>query len=156
MKLLNRMNGKEAKCVHCGRTLLRGTGHAVKIDGNTVACICPDCIEGKMKLGFAFRPKTTGNGRKRGSCVTTKEHTVKAVITNPFTALDFTICHGAELVKIEDNGDMVIEIANQVSCDKVGHVFSEDHLADNFKMVFVNGQPVENIDDYHKVVKVWG
>lgn len=157
MELLNRTNKRLAHCRHCGKIIVKDAGVAVKIDGNTVGVICQDCINGHMELGFAQFPKTTGTGNNRGTCKTTINHELIAEIENPFTALDFTICHGAELIDInKENGNLKIRIADQTSCDKIGHVFSENHLADNFKTVKVNGEICENIDDYHRIVKVWG
>ena len=155
MLYLNRMNGKSAHCASCGKELIKGFGFAYKFDGNTVGCLCQQCLDGELPIGTrAWKFHTTDE--QTTNAKTTKNHTVKAVITNPHTALDTFINFGGVVENIEDNGDIVVTIADQKACYKVGHFFNEDRLADNFKQVFVNGEPVGNLEEYHKVVKVWG
>ena len=155
MLYLNRTNGKAGKCASCGRDLFKGEGLAFKFDGNTVGCLCHDCLDGKLPVGkrahkFHTTDEQTTNAK------TTKNHNLKVVCTNPHTALDTFINFGGVVENIEDNGDVVVTIENQKACYKCGHFFNDDRIADGYKMVFVNGQPVENIEEYHKVVKVWG
>lgn len=152
---LNRTNGKAGHCASCGKLLVKGEGLAYKFDGNTVGCFCHDCLDGKLPIGkrahkFHTTDEQTTNAK------TTRNHTVKAVITNPHTALDTFVNFGAIVENISDNGDITVTIENQKACYKVGHFFNEDRLADDYKMVFVNGEPVSNLEEYHKVVKVWG
>jgi hypothetical protein len=159
MLYLNRANGKASHCAGCGRELVKGAGLAYKFDGNTVGCLCGNCLNGELPIGKrAWKFHTTDE--QTTDAKTTKNHTVKAVITNPHTALDTFINFGGIVEKIEDNGDIVVTIADQKACYKVGHFFNEDRLADNFKQVFVNDgidyKPVNNLEEYHKVVKVQG
>ena len=152
---LNRTNGKLANCASCGKPVAKHAGLAYKFDGNTVGCFCHDCLDGKLPIGKrAFKFHTTDE--QTTNAKTTRNHTVKAVITNPHTALDTFVNFGAIVENISDNGDITVTIENQKACYKVGHFFNEDRLADDYKMVFVNGEPVSNLEEYHKVVKVWG
>lgn len=152
---LNRTNGKFANCASCGKGLVKGAGLAYKFDGNTVGCLCPECLEGKLPIGVRAH-KTHTTDKQIANALTTRNHTVKVVITNPHTALDTFISFGGIVENIGDNGDITVTIENQKACYKVGHFFNEDRLADDYKMVFVNGKPVANLEEYHKVVKVWG
>ena len=155
MLYLNRTNGKAGHCACCGRLLVKGAGLAYKFDGNTIGILCGNCLDGDIPVGVKAH-KTHTTDEQTTNAVTTKNHTVKVLCVNPHTAIDCFINFGGIVENInKETGDITVIIPNQKACYKVGHFFDKDRLADGYRLVEVDGEAVWNLEEYHKVVKVW-
>ena len=154
MELLFRKNGKACHCASCGKTFSKGECEAVKFDGNTVGAICAECFSGNLPIGKpAWKQVITD--LQTVNAKSTRNHDLQVICDNPFTAIECFIQFGG-IVERAETGNILVTVRDQKACYKLGHLFSADtnRMKDGYKMIFVNGVPVDTLDNYHKVVKV--
>ena len=157
MELLNRKNGKAGNCACCGRPMLKGQAEAVKFDGNTIGMICDFCFDGDLPVNkVAFKAPIISD-KQLTNAVTTRNHDLQIVCDNPFTAIECFVQFGGKITDVKAD-EITVEVKNQKACYKLGHLFSKEtnRMLDGYKTITVNNEVVNTLDEYHRVVKVWG